>query len=702
MTIQDEMQKWPTQPESSEFSAANPSGPYPYPVHEFFTFALSNSVSHDMSAKQKSSPKPTPNRPASASSKASPSPTRPPLTQTFAGSFWKDNWLPASLLMATAFGLYWASVAFGYVLDDEMVIQKNVFTNSGFGGIGRIFGADSFMGYFQKKESLYLLEGGRYRPLSLATFAVEIGLFGKDNPMLPHISHFVNILLYSLTGVLLYRILLGLFPLKEGGRWYFGLPFLAALIFAMHPLHVECVANIKGRDEILALLFSLGALYAMLKYFDTDRAIWQILSGTSLLLGLFAKENALTFLAVIPVTVMFFTPVSRGRALAASWPLMAAALIFIIVRFRALGFMLDHGKAVNDLMNDPFLGMTLGERLATTFLTLGWYLKLLVVPHPLTHDYYPYHVPQVGWSDWRALLALALYLGMGFWAVRNWQKRAVAAWCVVFFLLTLSIVSNLFVSVGTFMNERFVYMPSVAFCVLVAWLLARKVPELFRAGPDKPSILGVGILAVMVGFFGWRTLTRVPDWESERTLNPSAVQVSEGSARAHLFYVTALYKNDYAQAKTPEEKERLVALMEHHINRAVEINPKYGSAWQMKAGISAARFELDHQLDKLLHDFETIMERIPNNTDFRKFLDDYMVYLNGSNADKYMAFCHRVGYEYFFKKKGDAQNALKFLQYGLDRQYEDIRILDDMAEVYGSMGNQAKAAEMKARADAQR
>ena len=79
-----------------------------------------------------------------------------------------------------------------------------------------------------------------------------------------------------------------------------------------------------------------------------------------------------------------------------------------------------------------------------------------------------------------------------------------------------------------------------------------------------------------------------------------------------------------------------------------------------------------------------------------------MKYLNGSNAEKYMAFCHRVGYDYFFKKKNDPAQALHFLQYGLDRQYENIRILDDLAEVYEAMGDKTKAAEMKARADAQR
>jgi hypothetical protein len=100
-----------------------------------------------------------------------------------------------------------------------MVYWQNAYVQKGFAGIRDIFGADSFMGYFQKKENLNLLEGGRYRPLSLATFAAEVGIFGKDHP---GISHFINILLYGLTGILLYRIVLNFFPAKEGGRWYFS------------------------------------------------------------------------------------------------------------------------------------------------------------------------------------------------------------------------------------------------------------------------------------------------------------------------------------------------------------------------------------------------------------------------------------------------------------------------------------------------
>ncbi|TNE61955.1 MAG: hypothetical protein EP344_05540 [Bacteroidetes bacterium] len=655
-----------------------------------------------MAAKGKGKPTPKIKRSKTQSAPAS-APARKKvaegLTSTFQAGFWKQHWIPALILMAIAFGLYAAALRFGYILDDQMVYWQNAYVQKGFAGIREIFGSDSFMGYFQKRENLMLLEGGRYRPLSLATFAMEVGIFGKDHPGL---SHLINILLYGFTGILLYRILLGLFPLKENGRWYFSVAFIGALLFVVHPLHSEAVANIKGRDEILALLFSLAALYAALKYFDTNRAMWNWSAGLFLLLGLFAKENALTFLAVIPFTVWFFTRVPAGRIAASGLPLFLAAFVFIIVRYRALGFMLDHGNAVGDLMNNPFLGMSIGEKFATIFLTLGWYLKLLVWPYPLTHDYYPYHVPKVGWGDWRALLSLAFYLGAGIWALLNIKRRQVSAYAFFYWVLTLSIVSNLFVSVGTFMNERFAYMPSVAFCLLAGWFLAQKLPEWFKEQPNRPYLLGAGLLALVVAAFGYLTVDRVPVWKDALTLNGSAVKVSPNSARSHCFYVTAIYDNVYLKTKEPTEKARWVDTMEYHINRSLEINPDYGSALVMKGAVAAARFEQDHQMDKLFHAFTIVLEKIPNNANFRPFFDKYMAYLatSGGNPNKINAFCYRMGYEYFYKEKNDVRNAVAVLEHALPTQAEDERVLRALAEIYGANGNSAKAAEMNSRAEA--
>lgn len=605
--------------------------------------------------------------------------------------------------------LYGIALRFGYILDDQMVIWQNTYVQKGLAGLGSIFGADSFMGYFNDTKMLFLLEGGRYRPLSLATFAAEVSLFGKDNPNLAGISHAVNILLYSVTGVFLYRILAGLFPLKEGGRWYFSIAFLASLLFIAHPLHVECIANIKGRDEILALLFCLLALYAALKYFDTRSWLWLPFSSVALFLGMLSKENALTFVAIIPLTVWFFNPTSKDTKSGISWqtvlwPSLVAAAFFILIRYKALGFMLDHGGPPSvDLMNTPFLEMTASQRLATISLTLGWYLKLLLIPYPLTHDYYPYHVPKVGWTDWRALVSLAIYLGMGIWAVLNIRRRHVAAYAIAFWFITLSIVSNLFVSVGTFMNERFAYMPSVAFCILVAWFFADQLPRLIKEQPERPYILGVMAFTPIVLLFIAGTLVRVPDWKDAMSLNISAINNSPNSARSHVFYVTSIFNGPYKEATDPNEKKKWVEDMDQHLTRSLEINPNYGSALIMKANVAIARFQIDHQLDRFFHELEYIMEKIPTNPEFRKFVDQNMSdYLSGSNAEKYVAFCHRIGYEFFFIKKKDNAAALHFLQFALDRNTEDTRIIEDMVEVYTAMGNTAKANEMKVRAEASR
>ena len=91
--------------------------------------------------------------------------------------------------------------------------------------------------------------------------------------------------------------------------------------------------------------------------------------------------------------------------------------------------------------------------------------------------------------------------------------------------------------------------------------------------------------------------------------------------------------------------------MEYHIKRSLEINPNYTAALIMRSAVAVARFDLDHQLDKLFHEFEYVMDRIPYNTNFRDFVDQNMKYLDGSNSDKYVSFCHRVGYEFFYQKK---------------------------------------------------
>ncbi|HXV36088.1 MAG TPA: DUF1736 domain-containing protein, partial [Myxococcota bacterium] len=401
-----------------------------------------------------------------------------------------------AVLAALPLLLYLPTLEFGYVLDDKIAVEENAFVQQGIRGIGAIFGSESFAGFVGEQPSR--LVGARYRPLSLATFALEHELYGLNASR----SHLINVVLYAVTTLVVYRFFRALVSGRASDRGFARLPFLAALLFALHPLHSEVVANIKGRDEILALLLSLASVLALLRFARQRSAAALALSGSSFLLALLAKENAITFLAVAPLTLFVFTEARPRRLGAAMLPLIAAGLLYLALRYHALGFaLLGDGAESADLMNNPFLEASTAQRYGTIFYTWGVYLKLLLFPHPLTHDYYPYQIPLVGIADARAIAPLVAFLAMLAGGVALLRGRGIAAWSLLYFLATFSIVSNLFFSVGTFMNERFLFMPSVGFCLLLAWILLSKLPGWLGAWPRLARRAPLAIAALFaLGF----------------------------------------------------------------------------------------------------------------------------------------------------------------------------------------------------------
>ncbi len=554
-------------------------------------------------------------------------------------SFFKENALVLVILSVLAFGLYASTVRFDYALDDTMVITGNKFTQRGFDGIGDIFRYESFRGYFGEQKNL--LEGDRYRPLSIATFAAEVSIFGKGNKAA---GHFINILLYVLTAVLMFRVLFFMFPnknTKEDASKYspfFTVPFIATALFIAHPLHVEVVANIKGRDEILALLGELGTLYFTFRYLNNKTSKYLIASFAAFLVGIFSKESAITFLAVVPLTAHFFTNATFGEKIKVTLPIIIGTLFYLMMRVNAIGYLLD-GKEVSDLMNNPFYGMSLGDRLATVFYTLLLYLKLHIFPHPLTHDYYPFQIPKMTWTDWQSLLSLVLHIGLVAVILRGWKKRTVWAYAAAFYIITLSIVSNLVVSVGTFMNERFVYHASLGFCIAAAYLL---MVVLDKNKENNKNVLGLGIAALLVVGFSIKTLIRVPDWYSGATLNASAIINSPNSARSNCFYGVSLWEDKYLKLPpnaTNEQKKAILDEMKPYFERSLQILPKYSAALKMWAGVAGEYHKIDNNYDNLLKEFE----RINRAGVYEPFTIQYLTYVNNrvatkADAEKLQAF----------------------------------------------------------------
>jgi hypothetical protein len=398
------------------------------------------------------------------------------------------------LLFSFAFVLYGSSIGFDYTLDDAIVINQNQFTKKGLSGIGDILTKDTFHGFFG--ENKQLVSGGRYRPLSVVTFAIEYAFFAEN----PAVSHFINVLLYGLTGVLLFLFLSLLFPDEdeEPAKWL-NVPFVASLLFVAHPLHTEVVANIKGRDEIMCFLGLLGALILLWKYVQSKK-VWALLLGLiCFFAALLSKENAITFLAVIPLCLFFFTKESAKRITLLTLPFIALAGLFWLMRGHFTGGSMN--MEVKEILNNPFLYMTTSEKYATITYTLGKYLWLLAIPSTLVHDYYYNQIPAMHWSDISVTLSIVLYTGIAFVAIKGMRNKGIAAFGAAFFIITLSIVSNLFFPIGTTMSERFLYISSLAFCLVAAYYLVKYSQH------AKRNWL-IPVLALVLTLYSFKTITR--------------------------------------------------------------------------------------------------------------------------------------------------------------------------------------------------
>ncbi|MFW5767162.1 MAG: glycosyltransferase family 39 protein [Bacteroidota bacterium] len=508
----------------------------------------------------------------------------------------KQKHLPWLILILVSFGLYLNTIPHEYALDDKMVIQNNAYTQQGISGIGKILSSDMMAGMFGDDASI--VQGGRYRPLSMISFAIGQSLFDGN----PHVMHFFNVLFYVLSVLLLYKILLRFFPPDENNHPLLSLAFLASLIYAAHPIHTEIVANIKGRDEIFAFLGAFAALWFAIRYAETKKPIHLLWIFLVFFLGLMSKEVAFTFLFVIPFSLWFFRIAKKREVWIGLLPVLAASALYLIVRVSVLGQLM--GESSQQLMNNPFLEADMGEKYATIFYTLGLYLKLLIIPHPLTWDYYPYHIELMNWGDWQVLLSLLIYIALGVLAVIGLKKRRLYAWAIWFYIATLSITSNLVINIGAFMSERFMFIPSLAFSVMLAFALLK----LLKLKNGKQVLTGV--LLVIMALYSVKVISRNTVWKDSFTLFQHDVKISENSAKGNSSYASELYAR--AENKKPEMRDSMMREAIPYFKKALEIHPSYIEPMVRMANI---RYIVFGDVEGMMDYYIRVLKIAPENTD---------------------------------------------------------------------------------------
>lgn len=598
---------------------------------------------------------------------------------------------PVLILAALSALAYVNTIPNDYALDDLYSITQNEFTRQGLAGIPDLLGKHYFAGYLGEQE--VALAGGRYRPLSLVSFAIEYELLGEN----PHFSHFLNLLLYALMVVVAYKVLRRMFPTCR--QWYYAPLFFGMLLYAVHPVHTEVVANIKGRDEILAGLFSFLALRSAFRM--KEKGGWMPLAGMMswFFLALMSKENAAAFLLIIPLSLYFSGSKRLAFIFRQSLWLFLPLLLFALIRFWVLGGIST--GASTELMDNPFLHASLSEKYGTIFRTFGDYYRLMVYPAALTWDYYPYHIPLTPLLSWHALLPLAITLALLAYAFRRLKARSMDSYGILFFFLSFLMVSNLVFNVGAFMAERFIFLPSLGGCLALGYGAAGLREKL---SPEKKGLVPA-LIGVMLVFFLYKTFERNKVWKDDYTLYTHDVQISANSAKSNLI-AAKFYAWKAGQLEDTASIASHFDLALHHFGRAVDIHPAFMDAWFHFGNTwYTARGELDSTLscyEKVLaldpeepnvwHNLERLASA--GSREARMKVHRFMMERRTPGAKDLAAYAELL------LAGGAQEEALPYLKESLEADSSQARLWDHLGVIYYQQNDFPQAAGAFSRAAA--
>ncbi len=460
------------------------------------------------------------------------------------------------IIFASTFLLYGNTIFNSFNLDDLIVIKDNEVIHKGIKGIPEIFTTN------------YITDKGRevdYRPLVKTTFALEYQLYGENT----HLHHFFNVLLFAISVMLLYYLLSLLF--KE---YHLYLAFFVSLLYLAHPIHTEVVASLKNRDEILSYIFGMLVLIYAYKYVMKNSVSWLFYSGLFFILALLSKISSLVFLAVVPLILYFFTNANLKKI--GTTFIFHAGLItayYIII----LSLLPTYTREFY-LIENPLIQETLVNKIPTAVYALGYYIQLLILPHPLL-SYYGYNqIPIVGWSNVYFLFSLLIYLGLTVYGLHGLKSKNLYSFAILLFLIHISMFSNVILPLAGIVADRALHAASLGFALIVVLLMYKlagiSVKNKRHKGYNYFFLMMFGLLILA---YSMKTISRNFDWKDELTLYSNDVKNGKKSAKLHYLYGQELLK----QAKMSNVSEKKKTYLNKSIKvlkKAIKIYPRYPSA----------------------------------------------------------------------------------------------------------------------------
>lgn len=361
-----------------------------------------------------------------------------------------------------------------------------------------------------------------WRPLSMLWFAIDWHFFGT-RVMWYHAENIV----WHIAGTLLVMALL----LRLGAKLWSAT--LAALVFAVHPVHVEAVANIVGRSDMIAAVFYLAAclIYLSPRLNNGVRLLGVVIC---FLLALGTKEIAVT----LPATLLLLDfwdrrdQDLRSRLMGT----LARGATTVVAIVGVVGIYLSLRQVVlgpGNLLTyaAPFFALQpKSARVATAFRLVPEVLRLLFWPADLSAEWGPFAISIPTWREPAPYLGILIVLACLYWAVTRLGSRSWTALALAWIMITYSPISQLLFPVGVMLAERTLYLTSVATLFVVVGLA-----EALAEQPRRVRLLGGALAALLLVAGAWRSWVRIPVWKDSTSMMTALAREHPTTYRALWF-----------------------------------------------------------------------------------------------------------------------------------------------------------------------
>lgn len=465
---------------------------------------------------------------------------------------------------------------------------------------------------------------GVYRPIRSLYYLLSIQLWDSN----PFFFHLQAIIVHSLVVIVIYNIVK--FLTKNN-----ILPFLTAALFATHPIHTEAISYAAASFDTLGILFFFTSFYFYLKAESSrlKRDITRLLSCLFAFLAFFTYEMTLTLPFLIIAYEICFKKLNLknlSKRLTVYLPYLVLVLSYVIVRV----FILKIGSRA-DFLGEMYLVISNQAKLATPEILLS-YISILAFPvnltisHPAPTNLFILFIKTVASIDPSGnlvtfiseivfLFPLIVIIGLTALIIK-FIKNPVISFGISWFLLSLLPVSNIFAQ-GATMAERFIYIPSFGFCLILGyflyWLAANNKLPLKQ---NLRFLISSLIFILIISSYVSLTIVRNKDWASQESIFLSAIKVSPTDSlgngamgilrlsekkpqEAINYFETALqsdpssFRHQSFLAAAYEESGNLdLAISEY--NKALQLEPKYSYANIRLGNIYQKRQEYDKAIEE--------------------------------------------------------------------------------------------------------